>query len=120
MKVLIAALALVLLAVNVSAEELTFQWDTYTDNAEGFRIYMDSSDVIVANNIPVGDIEATLTADLNGSCKNFWIRAYAGDLLSAMSNIVVACPPTGSDPPPATQPPVAVGGFQVEVRVTPL
>jgi len=107
-------LVFLLLATTVRAEELSFEWSKYTDKADGFRIYMDTSDVIIANNIPVTDVEITLTAELGSKCRNIWMRAFRGDLESGNSDIVVACP-LSTDPPLPEQPPISMGGFTITV-----
>jgi len=118
MKFILALLGVLMLIPTLgSAEELSFAWTPNTDPIDGYRILMNDQTNIVADNIPAADSEITLTAPLDGQCKNFWMRAYRGTQESGNSNVVVVCP-AGFNPPLPDQRPNPVSGFSVNVSIT--
>ena len=118
MKTLFTALIL-LIATAAQAETLNFAWTANTDTTEGYRMFMDTSSNIVADNIPVATDTYTLDMVSDGQCHNFWLRAYRGNLESGNSDVAVWCPAAPTDPPLPNQPPVNVGGFTINIVVTP-
>ena len=118
MKTLLTALIL-LIATAAQADTLNFSWTANTDTTEGYRMFMDTSSNIVADNIPVATDTYTLDMASDGQCHNFWLRAYRGNLESGNSDVAVWCPGAPTDPPLPNQPPVNVGGFTINIVVTP-
>ena len=107
----------VTMMTSAKADELKFSWSEYTGQADGIRLYQDSSD----NNIQEIAIDintATIQAPTDGDCHNYWIRAYRGDMESGNSDIATYCP-DDTDPPIVTRP-VSIGGFTITTIVTPI
>ncbi len=100
------------------AETLSFEWTANPEGTDGYRMYMDSSDLMILDIPNRLTTTASVDVDLKGECHNFWLRAYNAEQVSGNSDIAVGCP-VSTDPPPATQPPVSVGGFTVTVTVEP-
>ena len=110
-------LIFILITTLAQADDLKFQWTQNPPGTEGYRMYMDSSSNVVLDNIPFATTTASISMSPDGKCHNFWLRAYAGAIESGNSDIAVWCPATTD--PPLPQPPVNVGGFKIEITVTP-
>ncbi len=100
-----------------AAEEINFQWSEYTSQADGFKLYMDTAESSVGDDIAVTETTVSTPAPTDGKCHNFWLRAFAGDMESGNSAIAKWCP-SDVDPPPATQPPAPIGGFIITTTTT--
>jgi hypothetical protein len=106
-----------------SAATLQAEWTDQRHLAgviDGTRLYQDSASVA-----PVAEVSgvAVSTAEFpmptDGKCHNYFLRNYTGSIESENSNIYLWCPQQ-SDPPPAIQPPVTVGGFKIITTVEPI
>ncbi len=109
-------LALLLISTTANAQ-LNFEWSDYTDTADGFRLYQDSSSNMISDSIPISATTVSAPDPTDNECHNYWIRAFRNGVESGNSAIATWCP-ADVDPPVITRP-VNVGGFNISIQVTP-